>query len=256
MMAENPEEMIEFWSKRISALIPCLDFNDERISYGYAFSGDQLDDHPCSRRMDLNATREELYQDLHEVVISTQIHKCGNYCDRVNAKHKNSGPRCRFDFPRQMDLQKYPIEQPAQFIRNPKDGSAEDDMIFIPARNHAYVSNYNPWTSLLWRANNDIQAIFSYHAVIRYLVKYVTKGDFDTKHLHTILANAVKKADDAGKNRKSNKLITLVNAMNNEREISVQEALANITRTNLRYLSHSVIIINIKLATGSIHYTK
>ena len=102
------------------------------------------------------------------------------------------------------------------------------------------MTNYSPWTLLLWRANNDIQAVFSYEAVIRYLLKYVTKGDFDSKHLHFILANAVQNASKDGKKRIEKKLMAMVNSLNNEREISIHEALATVLQIDLRYLSSVV----------------
>ena len=54
--------------------------------------------------------------------------------------------------------------------------------------------------------------------MFRYLVKYVTKGDYDSKNLHSILANAVKQADMTSKIDEK-KLMSLVN--NNERKISI-----------------------------------
>jgi hypothetical protein len=196
-----------------------------------------LEYHPSSKRFDVNSDQTGIFEDLTDIVLATQFHRCGSYCERQQSKYSNI-VTCRFAAPWKYDTSKYPNGKPPQIIINDDESNAS--VVFSPNRNHFYISNYNPWTSLLWRANNDAQAIFSYDAVIKYLVKYVTKGDFDSKHLHSILARAVEKADKSGRDRIVKKLMCMVNSINNEREISIQECLASIMGIDLRYISSKV----------------
>ncbi|MEY3403009.1 MAG: hypothetical protein RLZZ86_2625, partial [Cyanobacteriota bacterium] len=93
---ENPIQTINFWEKRISANIPYIKHEIQKLKYGYAYSGDELDNHPCSRRMDINANEEIILKDVHDVVLATQMHKCSGYCEKPNQKSKKAAPSCRF----------------------------------------------------------------------------------------------------------------------------------------------------------------
>ena len=177
-------------------------------------------------------------------MLCCQKHRCGSYCERKTTKNNYTAPTCRFEAPWTYDIYQYPDPdgRPPDIVAKQTEGDDKDSkIVFIPRRNHAHISNYTPWASLLWRANNDTQAVFSYDAVIRYLVKYVTKGDFDSKQLHLILANALQKTVFSGKDALKKKLMRLVNSINNEREISIQDAICNIYGIDLRYMSIKVI---------------
>ena len=81
-------ELIEFWAKRNSANVPFLDETDKRLGYGYKCSVFDLEEHPCSKRMNINGDENETIKDLHNVVRSTQLLSCGSYCEHKNKNQK------------------------------------------------------------------------------------------------------------------------------------------------------------------------
>ena len=125
--------MEEWWDKRISATIPLYNSEDSRQSYSYEYSLNDLDNHPCTRRFNINADNEEILRDLNDVVLATQLHKCGAYCQRQKNKYKEK-KTCRFNAPWAYDELTYPEGQPPKIIIEEKKDVkklAADGAIYI-----------------------------------------------------------------------------------------------------------------------------
>lgn len=233
-----------FWNTKIQATVPCYDAFDPRLGADWVNTKEFLDNHPCSRRYNTNATEKESLVELTDVVIACQFHRvCTEYCLRKTDKKKKR--ECRFKAP-------WPITDAAEIkvSRTEKSSSFdnEDDVCddlnfeleFLPRRNHPLISNYNPWTSLLWRGNNDVQVIFSYYAAVKYITKYITKGDYDSKALHGILAKAIENEKNTLRPDLLKKFLKLINSLHNEREISIHESLSHTLNINMRYSTMNV----------------
>lgn len=258
--ASTEEEKIAFWKDKIVAMIPGHRQNepgappanvDPRLQASYMNTEDDLDNHPSAKRYDLNSSPIATAQDLRALVISNNFHKsCSEYC---LVKNPHGGSRtCRLNAPWDLNPQ-------ACYKDNVKAKTRD----FHPQRNHERISPYSPWCSLLWRANNDAQVISSYYAATKYITKYITMGDFDSKVLHAIMAKAIGRVDDGpllDRDKRLKKLVKLMNSLSNERETSLHESIANILRINLRlctmtirdlYVTTQVPTVELQMTTGA-----
>ena len=110
--------------------------------------------------------------ELHQLVISYQIHKCSNYCTRKRKFSSNTITKCKFGYPR-------PVLE-ATVINNVKDSLKSDKKIYYAKRKEEEVriNDYNPLISYLWKANVDIQFVSeSSLALADYISGYVTKAE-------------------------------------------------------------------------------
>ncbi len=240
---EDEDDLLRFFETKICATVPLLFEDDVRLSPDWKPDGNYLTNHPCARRYDVSSNLDHLTVDLNDVVLACQVHKkCTDYCLRK----ENGKRRCRFKAPWEVTTEprlqrkQKPTEHHTNVSKTDVDESEDDDnrdMEFVPHRNHPLIANYSPWASLLWRANNDAQPIFSYYAAVKYVTKYVTKGDFDSSALHQLMSKKIASAEETGKHHVLKKLLRMINALHNERELSVQEAIGNAFRMDLRYNS-------------------
>ncbi|MEY3421302.1 MAG: hypothetical protein RIR48_1594, partial [Bacteroidota bacterium] len=62
--------------------IPDLKEAGDKVEYGISKTETELDNHPCTKRVDLEADEKELIKDLNAIILATQMHHCGSYCQR------------------------------------------------------------------------------------------------------------------------------------------------------------------------------
>jgi hypothetical protein len=218
-------EFKKFWDSRCTAFIPDLDVSDKRLTTSYVPTIEDLNNHPSTRRADLTKTNQQMDEDFADMVLSVQLHKSHDtsYCLRLDKTTKKL--KCRFDAP-------WPV-------MDESDISMTDSKKFMPRRNHEAISNCNYWTTLVYRANNNVQVIFSYEAAIRYIAKYMAKGDFKDQRVLEVMKKIL---DDTelGQEEVWKRLCQFVNSMSYEREIPLQESVGNVLSLRLRHCSDTI----------------
>jgi hypothetical protein len=151
--------------------------------------------------------------DTFDIVRSRQFH---------NDKHvpgcfKYGSKKCRFRFPRKLV---------------PNTAFDETTGIILQKRDREWLNNYNPWFSLIMRANHDIQYLFSQTEAldkIYYAMKYITKTEDSTYSKLTIAAAVTKSLATSGRNDKGKlMLIRTYNKISSHREVGIPEAISDL----------------------------
>ena len=154
--------------------------------------------------------------DVFDITRSRQLHsrKHTPTCFKYRSKRK-----CRFRMPRTLV---------------PNTIFDEETGVILQKRDHEWLNNYNPWFSIIMRANHDCQYLFTQThalAIIYYIMKYISKTEMNTYSKLTIAA-AVAKAiatttrgnTDAGKTM----LIKTYNKLSSHREVGIPEAISHL----------------------------
>ena len=154
--------------------------------------------------------------DVFDITRSRQLHsrKHTSTCFKYRSKRK-----CRFRMPRTLI---------------PRTIFDEETGVILQKRDHEWLNNYNPWFSIIMRANHDCQYLLTQThalAIIYYIMKYISKAEMNTYSKLTIAA-AVAKAlatttrgnKDAGKTM----LIKTYNKLSSHREVSIPEAISHL----------------------------
>ena len=128
--------------------------------------------HPSSQAF---TTLSDTQQELAELINCIQQHaKCSSYCLHCDKTTKEEV--CRFHFPQDLcDLTK--LVQ--------KEGESLPE--FLTGRNNLLLNSYNPTWILGWCASMDFWPVFSPHAAISYIFKYVSKAETQSKTYQDIL---------------------------------------------------------------------
>ena len=163
------------------------------------------------------AFEEAMQLDLFDIVVSRQMHS--EHHNPTCFKYKNR-KKCRFRFPRMLV---------------PHTAFDETTRVIRQQRDHEWVNNYNPWFSLIMRANHDCQYLFTQiHAlaVIYYTMKYISKAEENT-HSKLTIAAAVAKALSASMTNNSwdkgkSMLIKTYNKLTRHREVGIPEAISHL----------------------------
>ena len=156
----------------------------------------------------LNEGVNQLQNDLEELVNCVGIHPCNiGYCKKLDKEGKPSD--CRFGYPKDFvgfdpifeeGQDRLVLTRLKRSVQDPCEGgakfgfshqetqsglnadgnldsSSQQNVDLQAWRNHPLIIKYiREWLSI-WRANIDVRHIHSYEALVKYLVKYVTKPE-------------------------------------------------------------------------------
>ena len=102
------------------------------------------------------------------------------------------------------------------------------------------INNYMKNCLHIWRANHDIQPTLSPHAVIEYIISYVTKGQ---KGMSIQMERACKEAKNDNMDLKQS-VRHIGNVFMNAVEMAQEEATFMLLQLNMTYMSREGIFLN------------
>jgi ATP-dependent DNA helicase PIF1 len=184
---------------------------------------------PCRRRL-TDLTPIEREDDLDKLLFTVQRHsRCGPHCMR-----KKRGTRrieCRFKFP--MDLEE-------ESTLRLEEGSWK----FFPKRNDALLQRFNKFVTQVWRANTDFSPITSKDAVLNYISKYASKGEYASESYSIILRRVLNRnpIDTPAATLVRQLLVSSVA----ERNYSAQEIQHLLMGWPLYHYSRSIIVLSLR----------
>jgi hypothetical protein len=172
-------------------------------------------------------------KDLHvyDIVCSRQMHSENHTptCFKYNKKE------CRLRYPRGL------VQTTAM---DPATG------VISLERDHRWLNAYNPWLSLMIRANHDVQILLTKDhvlAAIFYILKYICKPE-ETLHSKLTIAAAHRKAfsSTSPSNTPNGRrmILQIYNKIESHREIGVPEAISHLLRYPDHYTTMTFEIIN------------
>uniref|UniRef100_A0A1I8H6W3 ATP-dependent DNA helicase n=2 Tax=Macrostomum lignano TaxID=282301 RepID=A0A1I8H6W3_9PLAT len=159
------EDLVAFVDKYICSWNTCMDESDsgrEILSGGVGAQPARL------KPSEIKDDKADLQALLHN---NMRHSRCSNRCLR---KEKNGSMKCRYKYPR--DLQTKTVAKKLSSL----NWKVETQ------RNDQYIGMYNPQVLCMWRANLDIQMISSAKDLIRYLIKYASKGEKESEQLQEL----------------------------------------------------------------------
>ena len=110
----------------------------------------------------------------------------------------------------------------------------DDTGVILQKRDNEWVNNYNPWFSIIMRANHDCQYLFTRThalAIVYYVMKYISKAETSTYSKLTIAAAVAKTLTTKPKGSKDigkSMLIKTYNKLASHRELGVPEAISHL----------------------------
>ena len=142
------------------------------------------DPHPASKRppSDLQDTTA-FNDDLEELANCVQRHVCrpNGYC--YSRKHDG----CRFSFPQERRSESELVFE--------QSSSGEVTAKLLLKRNDEFMNPHLPAILPFWRANMDIQIVVDTDACIRYLVKYATKAEKESRNMSALFKQMISNSD-------------------------------------------------------------
>lgn len=184
---------------------------------------------PCRQRYtDLTQLQKET--DLDRLLSAIQRHtRCSDSCMRRNRRTRRM--QCRYGFP---------IQEEAQSCLRREAGSWK----FIPRRNDTLLQRHNPFVSQVWRGNTDFSAITSKDAVMRYISKYASKGEYASAAYSDVLRQVV------SRNQPDSPAATVVRQLLvssvAERNYSAQEVMHLLMGWPLYHASRTFVILPVR----------
>lgn len=137
---------------------------------------------PCRIRL-MDVPDGEAQQDLNRILCAIQRHsRCGTHCMRKKRGTRGQQLECRYGFP-------VPLE-PSNSLR-----IEEGAWKFFPRRNDDKLARYNKFITLLWRGNSDFSPITSLEAVVKYIAKYASKGEYSSGPFTNIVNQLLLRTD-------------------------------------------------------------
>uniref|UniRef100_A0A1I8HS47 ATP-dependent DNA helicase n=2 Tax=Macrostomum lignano TaxID=282301 RepID=A0A1I8HS47_9PLAT len=159
------EDLVAFVDKYICSWNTCMDESDS----GREISSGGVGAEPARLKpSEIKDDKADLQALLHN---NMRHSRCSNRCLR---KEKNGSMKCRYKYPR--DLQTKTVAKKLSSL----NWKVETQ------RNDQYIGMYNPQVLCMWRANLDIQMISSAKDLIRYLIKYASKGEKESEQLQEL----------------------------------------------------------------------
>lgn len=184
---------------------------------------------PCRARY-TDLSEEGKATDLNRILNAVQRHsRCGPHCLRRNRNTRQYG--CRYGFPIQLEEQ--------SSLRQ-EQGSWK----FIPKRNDEFIQRYNKFVSQIWRGNTDFTPVTSKDAVLNYIAKYASKGEFPSEAYSDVLRRVCERrsADTSAATLVRQLLVSSVA----ERNFSAQEVMHLIMGWPLYHASRSFIVLSVR----------
>ena len=161
-------------------------------------------------------------QNLDQLIKAVQTHKCTkSYCQKNNS--------CRFKFPKELT-----DESRLEFI--------DDVLTYFPARNNAYINQFNEFVIKLWRANIDFQPVTNPYLIAQYITKYITKAEKSSKGFQEFLNEVMAEAGDSTVKKIIQKILLKTPA---DRDYSFQEVCYILMGWNLYSSSRTFETINL-----------
>ena len=182
--------------------------------------------HPCQKASDeiVDST-----QDYVELINKLQRHtRCSPlYCIRKRAGQQE----CRFGYPK--------VPRDRTVIQEDDKGQPE----LITARNDPYINPHNRLQLQGWRANVDLKPILSIHAALRYIAKYASKSEPQSKAFKEIFNQILNKSnhDEHSLTPIQKLLLSSVS----ERDISAQETCYILLGIPLYHSSRVFVSLNV-----------
>lgn len=117
----------------------------------------------------------------------------------------------------------------------------DDGLIFHPRRNDENLQRYNPFVTMIWRANTDFSAILSMHAVLAYIAKYVTKEGKTSRDFKEILNVFANNLQESGQFKTAISKFSM--SLLCERDYSTQEVTHMLMSYPLLHSSRNIVIV-------------
>ena len=252
------KELAEIVSNYMSAHIPDIEHNLLSVSAD-SDAGVQMNsiakdsqDHASLRQKfigknsDYNINDHQEQTDLVDCLASFQMHDKNHRssCRPKNQPKKKIGNPlvqiCRFNFPRKLQLHAV-----IKSVRFP--GQKKYKLQALPKRNNFWVNNYNPWLTLNYRANTDIQLIVIAISVAMYCCLYSSKAEAPdqnilNKNMMKVLI-ASEKMESEKQTRRT--MFLAANALYTSREISAQECVWTLLGNPFHWSSRQTIRVNL-----------
>jgi PIF1-like helicase/Helitron helicase-like domain at N-terminus len=158
----------------------------------------------------------EIALDLYDIVQSRQMHSLNH----TPTCFKYGNGTCRSHFPR-------PLVSATTF-------DEQTGVIHIE-RDYSFLNGYNPWLSLVTRANHDCQFLFTKNhalAIIHYVMKYISKPEASLHSKLTIAAAVRRIIIDSPTSSYTDIskqiLLKTYNKLDSHREVGIPEALSHL----------------------------
>lgn len=184
---------------------------------------------PCRLRY-IDVIDDARSSDLNRILNAVKRHsRCGPHC--LRRKRNTRQFACRYGFPIELEEN--------SCLRN-EQGTWK----FIPKRNDQFVQRYNKFVTQIWRGNSDFSPVTSKDAVLNYIAKYASKGEFASEAYSAVLQRVCdQRLPDSTAATLIRKLLVSSVA---ERNFSAQEVMHLTMGWPLYHASRSFVVLSVR----------
>ncbi|CAM9499968.1 unnamed protein product [Ectocarpus sp. 12 AP-2014] len=206
-----------------------------------AYTGGVPDPHPCSvNSFKHGPVSDEATgrADIDGLINCCQRHVCRpeGYCRRAGRQG------CRFGFPHEC--------QPETSLQFEEMDNGSVRATIKTKRNDGNLNSYCRLALSHWRANIDFQLILDWDQAVRYMVKYVSKGEMRSPAAADVFARVISRADDDADEAQT-VLRSVFLKCTGERDISAQETARLLLGNKLYSFSFSFVRLVVDPSTST-----